>query len=83
MIDCKVFKNDTLANCELSIKRLYLPFTILWQCPQCGHKNELNLEHDYISDPPVGCKYDEMVVCWECGHEDTVKLIINVEVKPG
>ncbi len=52
---------------ELDVKRLYLPITILADCPKCGREASRDLSEDYLSYPVIG---QEESIGFDCSSED-------------
>lgn len=66
---------------ELSIKRFYVPGTIIKDtCPNCKTLIENNLDDHYIYYPKFNEKINYPFYCNECEHEWNVGIIITIQI---
>lgn len=74
--------NKTSENAfEINVKRFYLPFEINWTCPNCKEKGKQDLNHDYLSYPIAGKPFTHTLYCYDCDHEETVNLHIDLDLR--
>jgi len=69
---------------EISVKRLYLPFRVEDDCPECGKRCVHDLNSDYLSYPVLGEPIHLSFYC-EDGHEVeewTQTVVLNVTLEP-
>lgn len=75
-------KNNT-TQCEAR-KRQYLPITLNWTCPKCGHEHTRDLSNDYLfSDGDILNHYRQhWLYCYKCEHEEPIqaRMVVQVEI---
>lgn len=74
-------KTFEIKNCEINVKRFYLPVSFDVKC-MCGKISNINLEQDYISYPVVG---EPEKIYWYCNgcdteHDFNINLKIAIDV---
>ena len=67
---------------ELDVKRCYLPFSIITNCPNCGSTIERDVSTDYLSFPYLNSKECVGLYCTECENDFVIdiKISINVDI---
>ena len=69
---------------EIPVKRLYLPFRVLDDCPKCGKQRAHDLNSQYLSYPVLGDTISLGFYCEE-GHpieEWTCEVMLQVSLEP-
>ncbi len=60
-------------------KRFYLRGVKLAdQCPKCSETRKVDFGEEYLSYPVVGKPFDYFMCCERCGHEWSVKLVLEI-----
>ena len=75
----KLLENVGIGT-ELS-KRQHLDGVVLTKECKCGEIIEVDLEHQYLSYPVIGCESSVYLYCDECGEEHPpMKVILNMNL---
>lgn len=61
-------------------KRTYLPYVVHDTCPNCKTERSKDLRDDYLSYPVPGEPEPVFFGC-ECGHEWTVKVVVDFTLR--
>ncbi len=63
-------------------KRQHFPYSIEAKCTECGKTKTLDFTcYDYISHPLFGQEEILSFACYECGHEDEIRLRTNITLE--
>lgn len=74
-------KTFEVKNCEINIKRFYLPVTFDVKC-MCGKISNIDFEQEYLNYPVVGEPEKIHWYCDGCGaeHSFNINLKISMDV---
>lgn len=76
----KLKRHKSSSGFSIDVKRFYAPYTIEWECEECGSKHKDNFAEDYLSYPNIG-EQDYVLYCDECDHEEMINLSVDVKLK--
>lgn len=66
---------------EIDEKRFYLPGVVVnWKCDNCGHQHVHDFYQHHLSYPKMNVLFDETLWFTECNHEETVKLMLRINL---
>lgn len=67
---------------ECSVKRFYVPFTVLDDCPKCGKEQSTDLEQEYLQHPSLKKPNHVGMWCESCKHGWTAWVRLTLDVQP-
>lgn len=82
----KIHRKTTSATFAIEVKRLYLPFVIVDECPQCGRSITKDLTKDYLSYPDIDGYEPVPMYCYDhhvhegCEHQWTLRVRLKVQL---
>lgn len=75
----KVKPHDVLC---CSVKRFFVPFTVLDDCPKCGKERSTDLEQEYLQHPYLTKPNHVAMWCESCQHGWTAWVRLTLDVQP-
>jgi len=66
---------------QFEAKRFNFPCVITSKCPECGEKNEQDLNDDYLSYPMINAEQGVGFYCDECDEEWDELIVIGITAK--
>ena len=66
---------------SISVKRFYLPITLIRKCPNCGYSCKKDLRIDYLSYPTINKKEHIYFYCNDCGHEFNINATLKISLE--
>lgn len=74
-------KRHKYDKSTIEVKRLYLPFALIEDCPHCGEEVEKDLEDQYLSYPVLNGKETIYFYCEGCNEDFQRCIILDVTIK--
>lgn len=68
-------------ECEIEVKRFYIPHTIKVKCPNCGADVEFLGDDDYLSYPTLNAENNVYTCCTKCGSDLQMSVKIGMTIE--
>ena len=65
-----------------SVKRFFVPFTVMDDCPKCGKERSTDLEQEYLQNPYLKKPNYVSMWCESCQHGWTAWVRLTLDVQP-
>lgn len=80
----KIKKWDEVSYWDLGVKRLYVPFIVEWDCPECKEKNTTNYGDGWqpiCTEEPIEKWSSEYLYCNNCDYEKHFKYKVSLSME--
>ena len=67
---------------SVSIKRFFVPFTVMDDCPKCGKERSTDLEQEYLQHPSLKKPNYVSMWCESCQHGWTAWVRLTLDLQP-
>lgn len=75
-------KLERIKECYIEgAKRQYMPYNIVWTCPNCDIDFVDDLTDQYLSYPQFGISEFHHLCCRECTYECEIEVLPEISLK--